>query len=114
VMRHAQSDVLGVRLRRTQWSALAAVEYRASKRTSYVVQGLVTSASARDFGDFAKPTYEVTLGFKRVLGPDLLLEASVLENLFIFDNSPDVGFHVGLVWRAAGERWAPSRARQLR
>ena len=30
----------------------------------------------------------------------MLLEASLLENLFIFDNSPDVGFHVGLVWRS--------------
>jgi hypothetical protein len=28
------------------------------------------------------------------------VEVSVLENLFVFDNSPDVGFHVGLVWRS--------------
>ena len=99
VMRHAQSEFLGIRLRRTQWSAMAAVEYRASGRSSVLLQGLVTSASARDFGDLARPTYEVTLGLKRILGRGVLLEASVLENLFVFDNSPDVGFHVGLVWR---------------
>ena len=103
-MEHERSDFLGIRLRRTQWSAMAAVEYRASTRTSYLLQGLVTSPSAKDFGDFAKPTYEVTLGFKRVLSRDLLLEASVLENLFVFDNSPDVGFHVGLVWRSPAHR----------
>ena len=104
LMEHERSDFLGIRLRRTQWSAMAAVEYRASTRTSYLLQGLVTSPSAKDFGDFAKPTYEVTLGFKRVLSRDLLLEASVLENLFVFDNSPDVGFHVGLVWRSPAHR----------
>ncbi len=101
LMRHANSEPFGILLRRTQWSTMAGAELRVSPRTSWLLQGLVTSASAVDFGDFAKPTYEVTLGFKRVLSDDLLLEASVLENLFVFDNSPDVGFHVGLVWRSA-------------
>ncbi len=100
LMEHSGSEPLGIRMRRTQWSAMPAVECRASSRMSYLLQGLVTSALARDFGDFAKPTYEVTVGLKRVLRSDLLLEASLLENLFVFDNSPDVGFHVGLVWRS--------------
>jgi hypothetical protein len=104
LMQHAMSEFAGVRLRRAQWSLASAVEYRASLRTSYLLQGLVTSPSARDFGDFARPTYEVTFGFKRVLSRELMLEASVLENLFVFDNSPDVGFHVGLVWRSPARR----------
>ena len=98
VMRHSRPDILGIRLRRTQWSLASAVEYRATSRTSYLLQSLVTSPSAERFGGFARPTYEIALGFKRVMSPELLLEASVLENLFVFDNSPDVGFHLGLVW----------------
>jgi hypothetical protein len=38
------------------------------------------------------------VGFKRALSRKFLLEASVLENLFVYDNSADVGFHAGLVW----------------
>ena len=105
LMRHSRSEVLGIRLRRTQWSLASALEYRASPRTSVLVQGLVTSPSATGFADFAKPTYEVAVGCKRVLSREILLEASVVENLLVFDNSADVGFHLGLVWRppAPGE-----------
>lgn len=99
LMRHSRSEVLGIRLRSAQWSLASALEYRASPRTSYLLQALVTSPSAEEFGGFARPTYEIAFGFKRVLSRELLLEASVLENLFVFDNSPDVGFHLGLVWR---------------
>jgi hypothetical protein len=37
LMKHAQSEFLGIRLGRTQWSAMAAVEHRASIRTSYLL-----------------------------------------------------------------------------
>ncbi len=100
-MRYAEDTVAGIDLRRHQWSLFSALEFRKSARTSYLLQATVTSPSAARFGDFAKNTYEVTLGFKHRVGKHLLLEASVLENLFIFDNSPDVGFHVGYVWRTA-------------
>ena len=104
VMKFANDDFVGVRLRSTQWSWFAAIEYRRTSRTSYLLQALVTSPSARDVGDLARNTYEITLGVKHVLRRDLLLEASLLENLLIFDNSPDVGFHLGLVWRFGAAR----------
>jgi hypothetical protein len=100
LMQHGRSEFLGIRLRRTQWSLSGGLEYRASPRTSILLQGLMTSGPAEHFGDFSRNSHEITLGFKRVLSRDLLLEASVLENLFVFDNSPDVGFHVGLIWRS--------------
>jgi hypothetical protein len=99
----AATKIGGIELTQHQWSLFAGLEYRKSARTSWLLQSAVTSPAARRFGDFAKRTYEVALGFKRLLRPGLLLEASVLENLLVFDNSPDVGFHAGLVWR-------PSRA----
>lgn len=104
LMHHATSELAGIRVRRTQWSVAPALEYRASPRTSYLLQGLVTSPSAEDFGDFARRTYEVAVGFKRVLSRDVLFEALVLENVLTFNNSADVGFHVGLVWRSPSKR----------
>jgi hypothetical protein len=100
VMHYSQPDFSGIRLEQTQWSLSLAGEFRASRRTSILVQALVTSATAVRFGDFAKNTYEITGGFKRLISRNVMLEASVLENLFVFDNSPDVGFHAGLVWRS--------------
>ncbi len=99
-MHYASDDMVGVRLKPNQISLFTGVEYRHSPRMSWLLQALVTSAGAEQFGGFSKNTYEITVGLKRVLNPNLLLEASLLENLFIFDNSPDVGFHVGLVWRS--------------
>ena len=101
---YAATDMVGVRLKPNQVSLFTGLEYRLSPRTSWLLQTLVTSAGAEHFGDFSKNTYEITFGFKRVLSTNVLLEASLLENLFIFDNSPDVGFHVGLVWRSARPR----------
>lgn len=98
----APSRFGSVSLARRQWSLFAGTEFCKSPRTSWLLQAAVTSPAAPGFADFGKRTWEVTLGFKRVLTPDLLFEASVLENLFVFDNSPDVGFHLGLVWRSTG------------
>jgi hypothetical protein len=100
VMRYAATEMAGVQLTHAQASLFAALEYRHSERTSWLLQALVTTPGAEHFGGFSRRTYEVSTGFKHLLRPDLLLEASLLENLFIFDNSPDVGFHVGLVWRS--------------
>ncbi|MFZ5788287.1 MAG: DUF3187 family protein [Acidobacteriota bacterium] len=93
------TEIAGIQLTQHQWSLFTGVEFRASSRTSWLLQSNVTSPAARRFGDFAKRTYEVALGFKRLVGTNLMFEASVLENLFVFENSPDVGFHVGFVWR---------------
>ena len=103
-MHYTTTDMVGVRLKPNQLSLFTGLEYRRSPRMSWLLQALVTSPGAENFGGFSKNTYEITLGLKRVLNPHLLLEASLLENLFIFDNSPDVGFHVGLVWRSARPR----------
>ena len=101
---YATTEIVGVELRPNEFSLFTGAEYRYSPRTSWLLQTLVTSPGAKHFGDFSKNSYEITLGFKHVLSADLLLEASVLENFFIFDNSPDVGFHVGIVWRSSAPR----------
>jgi hypothetical protein len=100
-MHYATTEIVGVKLYPNQISLFTGVEYRYSPRTSWLLQTLITSPGAEHLGGFSKNAYEVTVGFKRLLSPNLLLEVSLLENLFIFDNSPDVGFHVGLLWRSS-------------
>jgi hypothetical protein len=100
-MHYAKTDLAGIALYPNQISLFTGIEYRRSRRTSWLLQALVTSPGAEHFGDFSKDTYEITAGLKHLLSANLLLEASLLENLFIFDNSPDVGFHVGLIWRSS-------------
>ncbi len=99
-MHYSATELAGVALYPNQISLFAGVEFRDSPKTSWLLQTLVTSPGAEHFGDFSKDTYEIAVGLKHLLSPSVLLEASLLENLFIFDNSPDVGFHVGLVWRS--------------
>ncbi len=104
-MRFQNVEMAGVELTRTQFTWLGAVEYVHSPRTSYLIQALITSPGAKHFGGFSESTYEVSLGFKRILRPDLLFEAAVTENVFVFSNSEDVAFHFGFVWRSVGRRW---------
>ncbi|HNX50899.1 MAG TPA: DUF3187 family protein [Thermoanaerobaculaceae bacterium] len=98
LMRYAETDLVGIELKRSQVALFAAVEFRKSTRTSYLLQAMTVSPSARDYGGFSRPTYEITAGVKKVLSRDLMLEAAFLENLFVFDNSPDFGVHVGFIW----------------
>lgn len=98
--RYNKTRLAGVDLTRTQYTAFAALEWARWSRTSFLVQTIVTSRGARDFGAFSKPTYEVSLGFKHALGADLMLEAAVTENVLVYSNSEDVAFHTGVIWRS--------------
>lgn len=81
----------GIGLRPYQWTVFTAVEWASGKSTSFVVQQLINSGIAENFYDFSRPTYEVTLGFKKDLSRHFMIEFGLLENLFIFDNSVDFG-----------------------
>lgn len=103
-MRYGSTRIAGVDLNRHQTSFFQGLEFRKSPKTSWLLQGVVTSAGTKHFGDFAASTYEVTIGMKHVIRPGVMFEASILENLFIFDNSPDFGVHFGIVRRIGGRR----------
>lgn len=102
-MRYATTEIAGVDMEQFQWSLFGGLEYRSTPRSSWLLQTVATSPAAKSFGGFSDPTYEVTIGYKRVIGTNLMIEASVLENILVFDNSPDVGFHVGVI-RYVGAR----------
>lgn len=97
--RFNEDDFRGIQLKKTQGSALAAVEWRRWPRTSLVLQYLINEGAAEDFGPFSKGTNELSLGWKEEVVPGEVLEVGLIENLFTFENSPDFGLHVGFVQR---------------
>lgn len=92
-------DFLGIELRPTQLSALAAVEWRFAAEMSLVLQYLVSQGVARALGPFSAPSHEITLGFKGEITRGAVLELGLIENVITFDNSPDFGLHLGLTLR---------------
>ncbi len=99
VVAFGSSSDEGTDLLDRQLSLSTALEYRATPRTSCVLQTLVSSAVARHLGELSKRVREVAVGIKHRAGRDVLIEASVGENVLLFGNSADIAFHAGLVWR---------------
>jgi len=97
--RYGQSEILGIPMRPEQWSFLCCLEIPKNDRISLLVQDLIQTAAARDFYAFSEPTHELTAGLKFRFHPGALLEFGLIENLFNYDNSPDIGVHLGLSWR---------------
>lgn len=89
----------GVELVRYQLSFINSVEYRATSSTSLVAQVLVCGPVAYHLGELSDRTRETAIGVKHLLGRNVLLEVSVVENILVFSNSADVAFHTGLTWR---------------
>ncbi len=89
----------GVELRKFQASGLLALEWRFVRPVSLVVQYLITQGAARDLRPFSQESHEIVFGFKGGIGRNLLWEFGLIENLVIYDNSPDFGAHAGLSLR---------------
>jgi len=88
-------DFRGLELRDTQWSAMLAVEWRFWARASLLLHWLGTAGLVDDFDPFDKRADEFTLGIKTELRDRGVLEIGLIENLISFDNTPDVGYHIG-------------------
>lgn len=97
--RYGEREILGIAMRPEQWSFLSCLEVPVSDRISLLVQDLIQTAAARHFYAFSERTDELAAGFKFRFHPEALLEFALIENLFNYDNSPDIGVHLGLSWR---------------
>jgi hypothetical protein len=89
----------GVRLYRSNWSGLAALEYRLTRHWSALAQYLVSQGTAPDYHVFSKASHEVTFGTKVLFSSGTEVHFALIENIIIFDNSPDFGIHLGLSQR---------------
>ena len=55
-----------------------------------------SSAVAKDYYQFSNSIHELHVGFKKLFADGTQLEVALTENLFVFNNSADVGVHVGI------------------
>ncbi len=78
-------------------SGMLAYERGLGTKNSILVQATVSQSPFRqlDLEELTRVSTQLTLGYKRVLGKQVLF-LGVTENVASFNNSPDIGFHVGL------------------
>ena len=97
--RFGADTLSGITLHRSNWSGMAALEYNHNNNASLVVQYLLSQGVAPDYHDLSKASHEVAIGVKFTTGEATEVELGVIENLFVFDNSPDFGVHLGVAHR---------------
>lgn len=86
----------GVELRSMGFSLLAAVEWNLAADVSLVAQHLYSRGAMTGYGALSEASYEISLGVKIEAARGMVVELSVIENIVVFDNSPDFGVHFGL------------------
>jgi len=96
---YGSDSIYGLELETTQVTVLAAAEWRFKPRMSFTLQYLGTQGVAKDLGVFSDTSNEVVLGWKWEVRQAGVLEIGLLENIVVFDNSPDLGFHVAWTQR---------------
>ena len=94
-----RDDVMGIKLDKTLFSLLCAIEWQYSPKQSLLIQYLLSEGVAEDWRDFSDPSHEVAIGWKGEIFRGMVLEIGLIENILNYENSPDFGVHVGLVRR---------------
>lgn len=95
-VRFGADQVYGIDLRRSSWNGLVGLEYRGTLAWSLIAQYMVSQGVATDYHVFSEASHEITGGAKVVLNRSVIAELGLIENVFVFDNSPDFGVHVAL------------------
>ena len=78
-----------------------AFEYRTTDRLAALLQTLVNIGPfpGSRLGPLNRTAIEATAGVRYALSESLSLDAGLTENLSQYQNTPDVGLHIGIVWR---------------
>jgi hypothetical protein len=95
---YGSSGIDELELERHRYSMLNTFEYMLSPTFSLLAH-LVAASPAADYPELDNPVVELTLGFKKRMGRGML-EFGLIENLFFYDNSPDIGVHVAYTFAA--------------
>lgn len=86
----------GIDLRPTGLTVLAALEWNVLDGVSLVLQQLRSQGALKNYGTLSEASTEISFGLKVEAGPGVLIEMGLIENIIVFDNSPDFGLHFGL------------------
>jgi len=92
-------------------SLFGAYAFSLTPRTCLLLQGLRTSGPFpfRSGNDLGKVAMEVAAGFRHRARSGMDVEWAFIENIDPFYNTPDIGIHVGLVYRTGQVSGGPSR-----
>lgn len=85
-------------LKNQRYTIMNSLEYAWSDGFSLLAH-LVAASPVADYPELDNPVIELTLGFKKRIGKGVF-EFGVIENLFFFDNSPDIGVHAAYTFNA--------------
>jgi len=97
---YSESTALGViELNDTQSSMMAALEWRYHPKTSLTLQFLFSGGVVKNIHPFDETSKEIVIGMKHELKDFSVLEWGIIENLAPFENSPDIGLHLGYTRR---------------
>jgi len=97
--RYASDDLVGIPMEQNQASVSFAAEWSIVDRVSLVGQYQWQSGAAQDFYEFSNPTNEVALGVKALIARETTLSFALVENVFFYDNSPDIAFYLEISHR---------------
>jgi hypothetical protein len=79
-----------------QRTGMLALAWQYHSELSFVCQFLYGDPLITNISGLDEPSKEVHLGLKMRLFGKHILSLSLIENVLIFDNSPDFGFHMGI------------------
>ena len=89
----------GIKLRSTQWTGTAGLEWNLHPAFSLIGQVQATSGGVSGIKHLTRASFEVVAGAKWQFVTGVLLEIAIVENVVNFSNSPDFGVHGGLSFR---------------
>lgn len=95
---YGSEGVQELKLKKKRYTLLNTVEYMLSPSFSLLAH-LVAASPTADYPELDNPVVELTIGFKKRLGKGVL-EFGLIENLFFYDNSPDIGVHAAYTFSA--------------
>lgn len=75
---------------------IVGLEYEWKPAFSLLAQYTISSPVAKDYKEMARAIHELTVGIKRHINETTIMELSVTENLFKFNNSADAGLHISI------------------
>ena len=95
LMQHDNHHAVSKHLKPKQLEARLGLAYHLEKAHDMYLQSLISEAAFDGFGQLARPSFEVHLGY-RYTGRYLALDLGMIENILYPFNSPDWGVFVGL------------------
>ncbi len=93
---YGHEQFYGVDLKPFAVSIVSAVEWTAAEGWSLVLQHHWAQGTVKNYGSLSRPSHEVVLGTRIRISADSVFELGVVENIVVFDNSPDFGLHSGV------------------